>query len=110
MRDERGLAALEARLAAGLARLEEPAADWVPPTPAPDGGVALDVAVLGGGPAGLAAGLALKREGVVRTTLFDAAPAGLEGLWATFARMPALRSPKGLAGPALGLPELTFRA
>ena len=105
-----GLAALEARLADGLARLQEPARGWVPPTVAPDGEIALDVAVLGAGMAGLAAGLALKREGVVRIALFDPAPEGCEGPWATTARMLTLRSPKQLAGPALALPDLTFRA
>lgn len=105
-----GLAALESRVARGLEWLQEPAADWVPPTVAPDGSVALDVAILGAGMAGLAAGLALKREGIARLALFDPAEEGAEGPWATFARMPTLRSPKQLAGPALGLPDLAFRA
>lgn len=105
-----GLDALEARLAAALEHLQEPAAAWVPTMAAPDGGEALDVAVLGAGMAGLALGFALKRDGVRRVALFDPAPAGQEGPWATYARMPTLRSPKQLAGPALGLPELTFRA
>jgi cation diffusion facilitator CzcD-associated flavoprotein CzcO len=105
-----GLEALEARLAAALERLQEPSTAWVPETRAPDGSVALDVAVLGAGMAGLAAGFALRREGVVRLALFDPAPAGAEGPWATYARMRTLRSPKQLAGPALGLDDLTFRA
>ena len=105
-----GLAALESCLAAGLARLQEPAPAWVPECRAPDGSVALDVAILGAGMAGLAAGFALKREGVARIALFDAADAGAEGPWATYARMRTLRSPKQLAGPALGLDDLTFRA
>lgn len=105
-----GLLALESRLAEALEFLEEPAADWVPPTAAPDGSVARDVAILGAGMAGLAAGFALKREGVYRVTLFDPAPEGQEGPWPTYARMRTLRSPKQLAGPALGLPALTFRA
>jgi cation diffusion facilitator CzcD-associated flavoprotein CzcO len=42
--------------------------------------------------------------------LYDEAPTGLEGPWATTARMETLRSPKQLAGPALGLPSLTVRA
>ena len=42
--------------------------------------------------------------------MIDRAPAGYEGPWVTFARMDTLRSPKQLAGPALGLPALTFRA
>jgi cation diffusion facilitator CzcD-associated flavoprotein CzcO len=105
-----GLIALESRLAEALERLQEPAPDWVPGTTGPDGRAALDVAILGAGMAGLAAGLALRREGVRRVALFDPAPAGLEGPWATYARMRTLRSPKQLAGPALGLAELTFRA
>jgi cation diffusion facilitator CzcD-associated flavoprotein CzcO len=105
-----GLAALEASLAADLERLQEPSTGWVPPTAAPDGGAALDVAVLGAGMAGLAVGFALRREGVARVALFDPAPEGREGPWATYARMRTLRSPKQLAGPALGLPGLTFRA
>lgn len=105
-----GPPALEARIAEGLDWLQEPAAEWVPETRAPDGAVALDVAILGAGMAGLAAGFALKREGVRRVALFDRAPEGREGPWATYARMRTLRSPKQLAGPALGLPGLTFRA
>lgn len=105
-----GLLALEARLAESLERLQEPSTEWVPPTVAPDGSVALDVAILGAGMAGLSLGFALKREGVPRVALFDPAPAGEEGPWATYARMRTLRSPKQLAGPALGLPDLTFRA
>ena len=42
--------------------------------------------------------------------VYDEAPAGLEGPWATTARMETLRSPKQLAGPALGIASLTFRA
>lgn len=105
-----GLTVLEARLAAALEHLQEPAAAWVPPSMGPDGLPVLDVAILGAGMAGLTAGFALKREGVVRVALFDPAPEGLEGPWPTYARMRTLRSPKQLAGPALGLPDLAFRA
>ncbi|WP_369407953.1 FAD-dependent oxidoreductase [Roseomonas rosulenta] len=101
---------LEDRLHEALERLQEPGTAWVPPMAAPGGGVVLDVAILGAGMAGLAAGFALKREGVSRVTLFDPAPEGSEGPWATYARMRTLRSPKQLAGPALGLDDLTFRA
>ena len=69
----------------------------------------LDVAIIGGGMAGLAAAAALWRIGIA-ATIFDRAPAGYEGPWATTARMETLRSPKQLVGPALGLPALTFRA
>jgi cation diffusion facilitator CzcD-associated flavoprotein CzcO len=103
-----GLAALEARLAEDLSLLELPAREWVPGK-MHNGSEVLDVAVVGGGMAGLAASAALKLLGV-RATIFDRSPQGLEGPWATTARMETLRSPKQLTGPALGLPALTFRA
>lgn len=104
-----GLDALEARLRQDLEFLELPAKPWVPPRQAPDGPVA-DVAILGGGMCGLAAAAALRLLGIDAIRVLDRAPAGEEGPWVTFARMETLRSPKALAGPALGLPALTFRA
>jgi len=103
-----GLAALEARLRQDLAWLELPAKAWTIPRNH-DGQEVLDVAVIGGGMAGLAASATLKHLGI-RARAFDRAPAGFEGPWATTARMETLRSPKQLTGPALGLPALTFRA
>ncbi|GAB3629811.1 FAD-dependent urate hydroxylase [Pandoraea terrae] len=103
-----GLAALEARLRQDLAWLDLPAKRWVPPQTR-DGLPVLDVAIIGGGMAGLAASTALTHLGI-EAPIFDRAPAGLEGPWATTARMETLRSPKQLTGPALGLPALTFRA
>jgi cation diffusion facilitator CzcD-associated flavoprotein CzcO len=110
-----GLAALQARLAHDMRCLGLPAKDWMPPPDhwqsAPDEPetAVLDVAIIGAGQAGLAAGLALRLLGI-HPVLFDRAPAGQEGPWATTARMETLRSPKDLTGPALGLPALTFRA
>ena len=52
-----GLRVLEDRLAEALERLQEPGTAWVPPMAAPGGGVVLDVAILGAGMAGVAAGL-----------------------------------------------------
>ncbi|MFD1624077.1 FAD/NAD(P)-binding protein [Azospirillum griseum] len=101
----RSLEALEARLARDLDLLTLPPADWVPPQ---DG--ALDVAIIGAGMAGLTAAFALRKVGISNIRLFDRAPPGREGPWATYARMETLRSPKTLTGPALGLPNLTFRA
>lgn len=107
-RGQAGLAALEARLRQDLAWLELPAKAWTMPR-THDGQAVLDVAVIGGGMAGLAVSATLKHLGIQACT-FDQSPAGLEGPWATTARMETLRSPKQLTGPALGLPALTFRA
>lgn len=103
-----GLAALEARLRQDLEWLELPAKAWVKPRHE-NGQAVLDVAVIGGGMAGLAVATELRHLGVT-VQVFDQAPVGFEGPWATTARMQTLRSPKQLTGPALGLPALTFRA
>lgn len=103
-----GLAALEARLRQDLAWLDLPANPWVKPRVS-DGAAVLDVAIIGGGMAGLALAAELRHLGVA-AVIFDQSPAGFEGPWATTARMETLRSPKQLTGPALGLPALTFRA
>ncbi len=102
------LAALEARLHQDLSWLELPPKAWVI-AHAYRGEPLLDVAVIGGGMAGLAAAGALKLQGI-KAVIFDRSPVGFEGPWATTARMETLRSPKQLTGPALGLPALTFRA
>lgn len=104
-----GLDALEARLRQDLAWLELPARSWVPPRQH-EGRAIADVAIIGGGLCGLVAAAALRLLGVDRVRVLDRAPAGQEGPWVTYARMETLRSPKTLAGPALDLPALTFRA
>ncbi|MCM2474545.1 NAD(P)/FAD-dependent oxidoreductase [Rhizobium sp. CG5] len=104
-----GLSSLEAQLAQDLEFLELPAKPWVPERKH-DGKPVLDVVVIGGGMCGLAATAKLILSGITNVVAYDAAPAGLEGPWVTFARMQTLRSPKGLSGPSLGLPQLTFRA
>ena len=96
-----GLAALEARLRQDLSWLEIPAKSWVAPRLV-DGQQVLDVVVIGGGMAGLAAAASLTHLGIT-APIFDQAPEGYEGPWATTARMETLRSPKQLTGPALGL-------
>ncbi|ALS60641.1 flavin-containing monooxygenase [Pandoraea norimbergensis] len=103
-----GLTALETRLRQDLAWLELPAKRWVPAR-THNGQPVLDVAIIGGGMAGLAAATSLTHLGV-GAVIFDQSPRGFEGPWATTARMETLRSPKQLTGPALGLPALTFRA
>ncbi len=104
-----GLVALEAQLRQDLEYLELPAKSWVPEHQY-KGVPVRDVVVIGAGMCGLAAVAKLQLSGVSNVVAYDAAPAGLEGPWVTFARMETLRSPKSLHGPALGLPQLTFRA
>lgn len=103
-----GLAVLEARLADELAFLQLPAPRWTPALEH-DGQPVADVAIVGAGMTGLASAAALLQRGL-SVVAYDEAPAGLEGPWATTARMETLRSPKQLAGPALGIASLTFRA
>ena len=103
-----GLPALAQRLAHDLACLQLPAPRWTPELQHQGQPVA-DVAIIGAGMAGLALAAALVHRGMA-VTVYDEAPAGLEGPWATTARMETLRSPKQLAGPALGIASLTFRA
>jgi cation diffusion facilitator CzcD-associated flavoprotein CzcO len=103
-----GLAALEARLRQDLDQLGLPAKPWVP-VRTEGGHAVIEVAIIGSGMAGLTLSAALSHLGI-RARLFDRAPAGFEGPWATTARMETLRSPKELTGPALGFAALTFRA
>lgn len=104
-----GLAALEARLKQDLVWLGWPAAGWLPPPRQYAGHTVLDVVIIGAGQAGLAVAAVLAQQGI-QAVVLDRAPAGQEGPWVTTARMETLRSPKELTGPALGLPNLTFRA
>lgn len=99
---------LEARLRQDFDTLCLPAKPWVPQR-AEAGAEVLDVAIVGGGMAGLTLSAALTQLGV-RNRIYDRSPAGFEGPWATTARMETLRSPKELTGPALGFAALTFRA
>ena len=103
-----GLPALEARLAWELTALQLPAARWTVPK-FHEGQAVADVAIIGGGMSGLALCAALTHRGM-QVDVYDESPEGFEGPWATTARMETLRSPKQLAGPALGIPSLTFRA
>lgn len=80
--------------------------NWVLERP----GVDHDVIVVGGGQSGAAIAFALRRAGILRTSVIDAADEGKEGVWLTTARMNSLRSPKMLPGPELGIPELGFQA
>ncbi len=105
--DRIGLPALEARLRHEMELLNLPPKPWVPDSGDP---ALLDVLVVGGGLNGLCVAAALKFLGFTRLRILDRAPAGREGPWVTSARMETLRTEKPVAGPALGLPSLTFRA
>lgn len=107
---ESSLRALAAAARRELEHLNYPPPCWVPETRGPDGQRALDVLIVGAGMCGQTAAFALLREGVRNLRVIDRSPRGLEGPWATFARMETLRSPKQLTGPDLGVPSLTYRA
>jgi cation diffusion facilitator CzcD-associated flavoprotein CzcO len=103
------LEALERRVQQELEFLGYPARSWVPPRQRA-GAPVLDVLIVGGGQAGLAACFGLKRERIGNVEVLDAKPAGLEGPWVDFARMITLRTPKHVTGPDLGIPSLAPRA
>ncbi len=98
---------LELRLEKDLNFLNYPGCPWTRTHESKD---VLDVAIVGGGFAGMAAAFGLKREGVHHIQIFDENASGKEGPWVTYARMRVLRSDKTDVGPALGIPSLTFRA
>jgi cation diffusion facilitator CzcD-associated flavoprotein CzcO len=100
-----GLAELEDDIARDLSLIAYPAGDWVPRRE----GV-LDVVIVGAGQGGLAVAAALLRQQVRNILLVDENPEGCEGVWLRYARMRALRTPKFIGGPDLGLPSLTFQA
>jgi cation diffusion facilitator CzcD-associated flavoprotein CzcO len=82
-------------------------ANWVPDRT----GVDHNVVVVGGGQTGSALAFALRRSGVGRVSVIDAAvDEARAGVWLTAARMNLLRTPKNLPGPELGIPALSFQA
>jgi FAD-dependent urate hydroxylase len=81
--------------------------NWVPDRP----GIDHNVAIIGGGQTGSTLAFALRRAGIGRVTVLDAAPdEDRAGIWLTAARMNLLRTPKNLPGPELGVPALSFQA
>jgi cation diffusion facilitator CzcD-associated flavoprotein CzcO len=103
------LAALEARVRRDIEMTAHPRMEWMNPRTW-QGRPALDALIVGGGQSGLAIAFALLRDRVSNILVIDRAPAGREGPWVTFARMPTLRSPKDQTGPDLGIASLTFEA
>lgn len=83
-----------------------------PPNWVPDrAGVDHNVAIIGGGQSGSALGFALRRAGIGKVSIIEAAAEeGQAGIWLTAARMNMLRTPKSLVGPEVGLPALGFQA
>jgi cation diffusion facilitator CzcD-associated flavoprotein CzcO len=82
-------------------------ANWVPDMP----GVDHNVAIIGGGQTGCALAFALRRAGIGKVTVIEAAAEPDQaGIWLTAARMNLLRTPKSLVGPEVGLPGLGFQA
>lgn len=98
--------ALAAEVRRALQWLRDMPADWVPPRAGTDH----DVFIVGGGQSGLAIGLGLRRAGMGRIATIDQSPEGREGVWATVARMPTLRTAKALTGPESGIAALGFEA
>ena len=81
-------------------------ADWVPDRP----GIDHNVAIVGGGQTGCALAFALRRAGIGKVTVLEAAPNEQRaGVWLNAARMNMLRTPKTLPGPELGIPALSFQ-
>ncbi len=100
-----GLEALSAAVRRDLDCLDYFSPSWVRSR---DG--VLDVLIIGGGQSGLGAAFGLMREKVRNILVVDENPAGLEGPWATYARMITLRTPKSLTAIDFGQASLTFRA
>ena len=81
--------------------------NWVPDRP----GIDHNVTIVGGGQTGSALAFALRRAGIGRTTVIDAAEdEARAGVWLNAARMNLLRTPKSLPGPELGIPALGFQS
>jgi cation diffusion facilitator CzcD-associated flavoprotein CzcO len=82
-------------------------ANWVPDRP----GIDYNVAIIGGGQTGCALAFALRRAGIGKVTILEAAPdEPRAGIWLNAARMNLLRTPKTLPGPELGIPAFSFQA
>jgi cation diffusion facilitator CzcD-associated flavoprotein CzcO len=81
--------------------------NWVPDHP----GIDHNVVLVGGGQTGSALAFALRRAGIGKVSVIDAAPdEARAGIWLNAARMNLLRTPKSLVGPEVGLPTLSFQA
>jgi cation diffusion facilitator CzcD-associated flavoprotein CzcO len=81
--------------------------NWVPDRP----GIDHNVVIVGGGQSGSAFAFALRRAGIGKVSVIDAAEdEERAGVWLNAARMEVLRTPKALPGPELGIPALSFQS
>jgi cation diffusion facilitator CzcD-associated flavoprotein CzcO len=81
--------------------------NWVPDKP----GIDHNVAIIGGGQSGSAFAFALRRAGIGKVSVIDAAEDETRaGVWLTAARMHVLRTAKTLPGPELDIPALSFQS
>jgi cation diffusion facilitator CzcD-associated flavoprotein CzcO len=81
--------------------------NWVPDGP----GIDHNVVIVGGGQSGSTFAFALRRAGIGRVSVIDAAAdEARAGVWLNAARMNVLRTPKTLPGPELGIPALSFQS
>jgi FAD-dependent urate hydroxylase len=81
--------------------------NWVPE----HAGIDHNVTIVGGGQTGCAIAFALRRAGIGRVTIIDAAADETgAGLWLNAARMNLLRTPKTLTGPEVGIPTFSFQS
>jgi cation diffusion facilitator CzcD-associated flavoprotein CzcO len=81
--------------------------NWVPE----HAGIDHNVTIVGGGQTGCAIAFALRRAGIGRVSVIDAAAdEARAGLWLNGARMNLLRTPKSLTGPEVGNPMFSFQA
>jgi cation diffusion facilitator CzcD-associated flavoprotein CzcO len=101
-----GLDDLDHAAARSLRWLGDDPKTWLPERP----GFDHDVVIVGGGQTGVAIAYGLRRKGISRTTVIDAAPPGEAGVWTTIARMNLLRTQKTLSGPEYGNAAISFRA
>jgi cation diffusion facilitator CzcD-associated flavoprotein CzcO len=108
LHDNHALNRLSEAARADLALLGFPAARWLDPVVREPRVPVDDVAIVGGGQSGITIAAQLIWDGL-SVSLFDAAPAGAEGPWTTFARMEELRTPKTLVGNEFNVANLSVR-
>lgn len=81
--------------------------NWVPDR----AGVDHNVVIVGGGQTGATFAFGLRRAGIGKVSVIDAATnEAAAGVWLTRARMNRLRTPKGVPGPELGHQGLSFQS